>query len=151
MNETLDRLDREGLKIASFGKRVIAYIIDDIILSLVISIAFVLINQDANLSDPVELINLLSAAYVPILLLYIIYHTLFTYLYGASLGKMLCKIAVVDESLLDKPNLIQSLVRAIFRQLSYMAFFLGFAWALGNDLRKTWEDYIAKTLVIELA
>ncbi|EAH6296911.1 RDD family protein, partial [Campylobacter coli] len=35
--------------------------------------------------------------------------------------------------------------------ISDMAFMLGFAWALSNDLRKTWEDYLARTIVVNVA
>lgn len=84
-------------------------------------------------------------------MLHITYQTIFTYLYGASLGKMVCKIIILDEDLLDKPNLNQSCIRSIVRQISDMAFMLGFAWALSNDLRKTWEDYLARTIVVNVA
>ena len=114
MKENLqDRLERENLKIASFGKRVLAFLID--------------------------------------VMVHFSYQAIFTYLYGASLGKILCKIIILDENLLDKPNLIQSCIRSAIRQVSAMAFMLGFAWALSNDLRKAWEDYLARTIVVDVA
>lgn len=64
---------------------------------------------------------------------------------------MICKIIVIDEGILDKPNWGQSCLRALIRQFSGMAFMLGFAWALGNNLRKTWQDYLARTVVIDVA
>lgn len=64
---------------------------------------------------------------------------------------MLCKIVIVDEALLDKPNVLQSGLRALVRLFSENAFMLGFAWALANEERKTWHDLATKTVVIELA
>lgn len=41
MKENLqDRLERENLKIASFGKRVLAFLIDDMVISLIVFIIF---------------------------------------------------------------------------------------------------------------
>ncbi|TQR56921.1 RDD family protein [Campylobacter troglodytis] len=149
MNELLDKLEREGLKIASFKKRVLAYLIDSLILSFIVFI--ILFDKLSNLSDFTEIILVIQDFALGFIILQFIYHFLFTLLYGASPGKMLCKIAIIDEKSLDKPNAMQSALRAAIRQLSDTAFMLGFAWALGNELRRTWEDLLAKTLVIELA
>lgn len=150
MNEILDKLDRENLKIASFYKRVIAYFVDSFILSLIVFI--VLFERISAISDPQDIFAVFNENFVlGFIVLQFCYHLIFTFLYGASLGKMLCKIAIIDEQSLDKPNFTQCVLRAGVRQLSDSAFMLGFAWALGNDLRKSWEDYLAKTLVIELA
>lgn len=148
-NDILDKLDREGLKIAGIGKRVLAFLVDDFILSLIVF--FVFYEQISNAKDRLEMINMLANYSFALVFLQFCYHTLFISFYGATLGKMLCKIAVVDQALFDRPNLAQSALRAVVRQISSSAFFLGFAWALGNDLKKTWQDYVAKTLVIELA
>lgn len=149
MDEMIEKLARENLKIASFYKRVLAYFIDSFLLSIII----VLINLDAilNTQDLAEQIALINGFALGFVVLQFCYHFIFTALYGATLGKMACKIAIVDEMSLDKPGYLNSAIRAAGRQLSDMCFALGFVWALGNDLRKTWEDYLAKTLVIELA
>lgn len=44
MRENLqERLERENLKIASFTKRVLAFLIDDMIISLIIFIIFMIV------------------------------------------------------------------------------------------------------------
>ncbi|TKX32805.1 RDD family protein [Campylobacter aviculae] len=150
MNEDLmTRLERENLSIASFGKRVLAYFIDNFILSLIVCVIFY--DQLLQSKNLLETTQILGNFYLGFILLHFTYQTIFTYLYGASLGKIVCKIIILDESLLDKPNLMQSCIRSAIRQLSDMAFMLGFAWALGNDLRKTWEDYLARTIVVDVA
>lgn len=150
MKENLqDRLDRENLKIASFRKRILAFLIDDAIISFIITIIFY--DRLSQAKDLSEMTQIISNFYLGLILLHFTYQTIFTYLYGASLGKILCKIIILDENLLDKPNLIQSCIRSAVRLVSAMAFMLGFAWALGNDLRKTWEDFLARTIVVDVA
>lgn len=148
-DETLWRLEREGLKIASFSRRIFAYLIDNVLLSVVVMI--ILSSSILNAKDENEILYIVQDFFYGLVFIQFAYHSIFGYLYGASVGKILCKIAIVDEALLDKPNLLQAMVRAAMRQVSDMAFMLGFAWAFGNELHKTWHDYAAKTLVIEIA
>ena len=143
------RLERENLSIASFKKRVLAYFIDNFILSFIIYIIFYTpLSQAKDLMEMIEVSRNFGLSFI---LIRLIYQIIFTYLYGASLGKMICKIIILDEDILDKPNLIQSCIRSSVSELSNSAFFLGFAWALSNNLRKTWEDYAAKTVVVNVA
>lgn len=150
MNDILDKLDREKLKIASFYKRVIAYFVDSFVLSFIVFV--ILFEQISAITDPQDIFSVFDENFIlGFIVLQFCYHLIFTFLYGASLGKMLCKIVIIDEQSFGKPNFTQCIIRAAVRQLSDTAFMLGFAWALGNDLRKSWEDYLAQTLVIELA
>ncbi|MCW1360884.1 RDD family protein [Campylobacter sp. US33a] len=144
----LDRLERENLSLASFPKRIVAFILDNIILSLVV---IVMMFDKIEFQTPEDFAFNLQKYSFFIMLLQFFYHTLFVYLYGASLGKMICKIQVIDEVMLDKPNLMQSIFRAAGKQLSEMLFMLGYVWAFGNQERKTWQDYFAKTVVIDVA
>ncbi|AXP08281.1 RDD family protein [Campylobacter hepaticus] len=149
MRENLqERLERENLKIASFTKRVLAFLIDDMIISLIIFIIFY--DRLMQAKDILETTQIIGNFYLGLILLHFSYQTIFTYLYGASLGKIVCKIIILDENLLDKPNLIQSCIRSAIRQVSAMVFMLGFAWALSNNLRKSWEDYLARTIVVDV-
>ncbi|KAA6230186.1 RDD family protein [Campylobacter sp. LR291e] len=151
MREDLyDKLEREELKIASFPKRVIAYIIDSFIVGILCALVFMGDFYQIP-DDPVQFLSVTPQFVLSVYLLNFFYQTFFTFLYGATLGKMVCKIMIIDERILDKPNLIQSAIRAIIRQISDMSFMLGFAWALSNNLFKTWQDYLAKTIVIDVA
>ncbi len=149
MNDILEKLEREKLYPAGFLKRVLAYLIDMLVISFIVSAVFY--DKMANLEDLSEVSVLLSNFFIGLLLLQFSYDFVFVALYGATLGKMACKIAVVDEASLAKPGILQSALRSAVKLLSDACFKLGFAWALGNDLRKSWQDYAAKTLVIELA
>lgn len=64
---------------------------------------------------------------------------------------MALKLACIEVSYLDKPNLGSSFLRAVMRNLSEWAFCLGFLWAFGNEARQTWHDKLAKTVVIDVA
>ncbi|MCR6571101.1 RDD family protein [Campylobacter insulaenigrae] len=147
--ELFDKLEKENIKIASFKKRFLAYIIDSFVVFLIVSI--ILLDKIYSVQTYDEIHNVLIRFAGGILLLQFCYHTLFSYLYGATLGKIFLKIMIVDQNLLDKPNLTQSTLRSCFRQFSDMLYGLGFAWALSNVVLKTWHDYVAKTVVIDLA
>ncbi|OCX43498.1 RDD family protein [Campylobacter ornithocola] len=147
--ELFDKLEKEELKIASFKKRFLAYIVDSFVILAIVSV--ILFDKINSMQTYDEIHNILMRFAGGILILQFVYHSLFTYLYGATLGKMLLKIMVIDQELLDKPNLIQSVLRASVRQVSDMLYGLGFAWALSNIVLKTWHDYVAKTVVIDLA
>ncbi len=150
MNETLDRLEREKLKIASFGKRLLAYLLDNFVISIIIF--FIYYDAFARAGEDYALIvATVSKFSLSLLVLNFCYQFIFTALYGATLGKMAFKIAIVGEASLAKPSVMTAFLRTCVRMLSESAFYLGFAWALSNDLRKSWQDYAAKTLVIELA
>ncbi|TXE86239.1 RDD family protein [Campylobacter volucris] len=146
--ELFDKLEKEEVVLASFKKRTLAYIIDIFIVCIIVSI---ILFDKISLAQTYEEIHTLLLRFTGgILLLQFCYHTLFVYLYGATLGKMFLKIMVIDQELLDKPNLTQSILRSGIRQISEI-YGLGFAWALSNIVLKTWHDYAAKTVVIDLA
>lgn len=149
-NESLlELLDREDLKIASFLKRVIAYFIDVFIVSVLVVI--ILYTKISAATSEAALLGVIQNFLGGLLLLQFSYHALFGYLYGASLGKMAMKIKIISTKTLDKPSILQALIRAGVREISDRVFMLGFAWALSNPLLKTWEDLAAKTVVIDLA
>lgn len=147
--DLFDKLEKEEIKIASFKKRFLAYLIDSFVILGIVSI--ILFDKFSMVQTYEEMHSVLIRFAGGILILQFCYHTLFAYLYGATLGKMFLKITIIDQNVLDKPNLTQSAIRAGFRQISDMFYGLGFAWALSNVVLKTWHDYAAKTVVIDLA
>ncbi|MBR2918070.1 MAG: RDD family protein [Campylobacter sp.] len=148
MRESLEeKLYRENITIASINKRVLAYAIDDII----ISVLFMLIYWDyiARASDiGVEAtLAAISNLFWQIALMKVAYHTFFIWYYAATPGKMLCKLVCIDTVMLSRPSLSSSFLRACMRLLSETLFYIGFLWALGNSQRQTWQDKLAKTVV----
>lgn len=69
--------------------------------------------------------------------------------YGATIGKIMMKIKVIEISTLDNPSWLSALNRGIFRVISEMFLYLGFLWGMMDPARQTWHDKTAKTLVVD--
>lgn len=148
MENIVEKLQREEIIIASTKKRTLAFIIDDIIVSLL----FFAIYYDSFMSasdDFMALQSKIASFTWQLIILRVIYQTFFVWRYGATLGKIALKIRCLDENMLDTPNLSKAFLRAAMRVLSETCFYLGFAWAFGNEARQTWHDKIARTIVCE--
>lgn len=140
------KLDHEGLKLASIGKRAVALFLDDLIVSALVLIA---IFDKISGDDITQTIEAINKALVLILLVKIAYQTVFIALYGATPGKMAMRLRVVSINAMDNPTWPNAIIRASVRILSEMFFYIGFAWALSNPLKQTWHDKAAKTLVLD--
>lgn len=95
-----------------------------------------------------EIIYVTNSFVLEYLFVKIVYQAFFTMQYGASIGKLLMKIKVIEIRTLSNPSVLSSLNRAIFRIVSEMLFYLGFIWGMMQESRQTWHDKTAKTLVI---
>jgi uncharacterized RDD family membrane protein YckC len=150
MDEKLERdLVRENLSIASNRSRLQAYVIDDILISLLVVVAF-WENFAALSQDMSALIQYLNSLFVIIAIMKVSYQTLFLTLYGATLGKMVAKIAVIEVDSFGKPSPITALSRSVVRIVSEMLFYFGFIWVFFNPARQTWHDKAGKTIVIDV-
>lgn len=149
MDEKLERdLTREGLSIAGTSKRIKAYAIDELLITLIIIIAFW--DSFANEEDIETVIRTINSLFWVVLGLKVIYQTLFVYLYGATIGKIVTRCMVVGYDDFAKPTLLASFMRANGRIASEMIFYIGFIWAFLNEERQTWHDKLAKTLVLDV-
>lgn len=123
-------------KFSNFLPRFLALIVDGI---LVLTVGFILKQLNFGKSLTVDLITVLTS---------MIYPVVFIYLYGATLGKMLLRIRVVNVNY-QKLTFIQVLKREILGKLiSGQLMSLGYIWAAIDDKKQTWHDKIAKTYVI---
>lgn len=156
MSQVGNNLEREGIKIASSQKRIIAFGIDEMIVCLLFFAVFfndfaVIANQGLNQDEIYnQITELVSSLVLYLLSIRLIYQTFFIWYMGATIGKMVVKTTCIDINYLDKPNFITSLNRALIRNVSEFAFYLGFLWAFGNDLRQTWHDKFSKVVVIDV-
>lgn len=148
MNEEIENLlNREQFKLASIQKRALAFFIDELLLSFIlIAIIWDYFVQAATIEQMIDLTNSFVLEYMA---LKIVYQTIFVTMYGASVGKLLMKIKVIEIATLDNPRIVVSFNRAVFRVISEMIFYLGFLWGVLNPARQTWHDLSAKTLVID--
>jgi len=145
--EIEDLLDREEIRLASIGKRSLAFFIDEMLLSMLLMVA--MWDAFANAQTLEALVGITNSFVLEYIALKIIYQSFFIMQYGASLGKIAMKIRVIEIATLDNPNVLVALNRAIFRVVSEMLFYLGFLWALFDPSCQGWHDKTAKTLVVD--
>ncbi len=147
MNEEIEKiLDREQFTLATIARRSWAFFIDELLLSFIF--IAIIWNSFVQATTFEEMISLTNSYVLEYMALKIIYQTFFVSMYGASVGKILLKIRVIEVSTLEKPRPIVAFNRAVFRILSEIIFYLGFLWGALNPTRQTWHDFTAKTLVI---
>lgn len=146
----MEVLDREGLQFASNKKRILAFIIDDIIISLLIFVAFY--NQIMAQNGDVEAINkLFTDIMFYVLTIRIAYQTIFTALYGGSIGKIICKIKIIRIDTIDKPNWLQSFVRSFVRSISELFLYIPLLFAFADPFKRALHDILMKTIVIDVS
>jgi len=143
-----EKLYREGFTPSSFSKRVYAYSIDELLVSLIIFAAF--FNQFVTVSgDIIAIIQLVNSMIIYFIILKTAYHTIFIHLYGKTIGKMVARIRAVDIYTLDNPSLKTSFLRALLRNIDEMFFYLGMLYALTNPFVQTLHDKLSKVVVID--
>ena len=148
MNEELENLlHREELQLANIRKRSLAFFIDETLLSFLLIIA--LWDSFISAQTMQDIIYVTNTFVLEYMTMKIFYQAFFTMQYGASLGKLMMKIRVIEIKTLQNPNVLSSLNRAIFRIVSEMFFYLGFLWGMLNPTKQTWHDKTAQTIVVD--
>jgi uncharacterized RDD family membrane protein YckC len=147
MEEIINRLEREGLKTASLTKRAIAMTIDDLLISLIIVIAFS--SSFANAKTYEQVLVLTNELFGYIFVAYTLYHWIFVAIYGKTIGKMIVKIRVVDVQTLDNPSHLRAFIRSLMRNFDEMFFYLGMAYAIVDPLNRAIHDIVGKAVVVE--
>jgi uncharacterized RDD family membrane protein YckC len=119
---------------ANFGQRLVAYLIDLILIAIVGGIAFAV---DVTLG------------YIVYIVLGLVY---FAYFEGSgsgqTIGKKLLKIRVIDFNTGGPIGFGRALVRYIARILSGVVCYLGYLWMLWDREKQTWHDKIGSTVVV---
>lgn len=148
MNEELENiLHREEITLASIKKRSMAFFIDEMLLSFILLIA--LWDSFADAKTVEEVIYVTNTYVLEYMAMKIFYQAFFVMQYGASIGKIIMKIRVLEIKTLQNPSVISALNRGIFRVISEMLFYLGFLWGMMDPSRQTWHDKTARTLVVD--
>jgi uncharacterized RDD family membrane protein YckC len=123
---------------ASFGRRLVAYLIDAVLLGIVGGVLGALLDRDS-----VESANGIS------LLLGLLY---FPYFEGGSTGQTLGKkalgIRVIDFNTGGPIGYGRGVVRYLGRILSGIALLIGYLWMLWDREKQTWHDKLATTVVV---
>lgn len=140
----------EGKK-GGFWVRSIAYLIDEIVLSIV-GLLFFFAFRVAQGSDTSPFQSFFTTLVIMYCARLIIEAAYFTYFYGyagQTIGKMVCGLKVVS----TEGELIgyrRAFLRWIGYKISLYAFFLGFFWIAFDPNKQGWHDKIAKTFVIKV-
>lgn len=138
----------ENLQLASMRSRALAYVIDDFLMTIVIMMIFwesiIALSSDAD-----AMMNLIKIELVmPLIMLKIIYQTFFVWYYGATIGKIIVKIRIIDGYSWERVSMFSSFLRSVGRIFSEMFFYIGFLIGFFNEGRKTFHDFTGKTLVV---
>ena len=144
---TDNQMDINNLQLATISSRIKAFIIDDILITLLVLLIFW--ETIAGSSDLSTVLILMNEFVLQVLVLKFIYQTFFVWYYGATIGKIVAKVRVVDFDNLSRISLFQSALRSFGRILSEMFFYIGFIFSFFNDGRQTFHDKISKTLVVD--
>ncbi len=147
LNEEIENiLHKEEMTLAPINKRATAFLIDELLLSFLLIIA--LWDSFSTAKTVEEMINITNTFILEYMFMKIVYQAFFVMKYGASLGKIVMKIRVIEIITLQNPSVVSSLNRAIFRIVSETFFYLGFLWGMMDPAKQTLHDKTARTLVI---
>ena len=148
MNEEIaGLLHRENMTLASIQKRSLAFLIDEVLLSLLLMV--VLWDSFIGAKTTEDIIYVVNSFVLEYMFMKIVYQAFFVMKYGATLGKIVMKIRVIEVKTLQTPNVMVALNRGIFRVISEMFFYFGFLWGILDPNRQALHDKTAKTLVID--
>lgn len=170
---------KNDLKLASFGKRAISSTIDFVLIFIVF---FILLSVNLT-NEELENINLLlslqeSTQLEPNFLnssnnqvavlnalkimtkvsfyfigVYFFYILIFTFLYGSSVGKFICKISIVNQYTLLKPSFFSAFLRALSKSFLDIIFFpfglLGYGLYFYGKSKRNINDMFSRTVVVE--
>lgn len=146
-----------SLPIASSQKRITAFVIDDIIVTLFFIIIFY--TQLSELFSSISVIDettldsiniFISQNILVLLSIKLIYHTVLVWQNGMTLGKYLMKIKVIELETGHTPNFQRSFLRASIRIPSELLFYLGFLMAFFVPLKQTLHDKLSQCVVIDV-
>ncbi|KYJ86265.1 RDD family protein [Sulfurovum riftiae] len=146
-----------SLPIASNGKRIWSFVIDDMVINFFLMIIFS--SQMTALMSGVTEVNEESIALVNqfimdniaiVLAIKVLYHTLLIWQSGMTLGKYIMKIKAVDMLNGERLSFTQAFWRASVRLISEMFFYVGFLFAFFSPLHQTLHDKLSGCVVIDV-
>ncbi|UFN47294.1 RDD family protein [Roseomonas sp. OT10] len=138
------RLDPAGRPLAGFGRRLLAQLADAVWMlpfALFLLLLGSLVRGGAGLSpgshDLVKLILLLTVL-------------LFWAGRGATPGKWIMGLRIVDAATGGAPSMGQLVLRCLGYVVSALAMGLGYLWVLWDPRRQGWHDKLGRTLVVRV-
>jgi len=142
-----EQINTDDLELASMKSRVKAFVVDD--LSITLLVIIILWDKISSTNgDLLSTMAIMNEAFIQIVVLKFIYQTFFIWYYGATIGKLLSKIKVIDYNTYGRISLLNASIRSAGRIISESVFYLGFVLAYYGDARQTFHDKFSKTLVV---
>ena len=139
--------NNSNLELSSINSRLKAFVIDDILVTVIVLIIFWDSIKSSG-GDIASALMVMNEFVFQVLFLKFIYQTFFVWYYGATVGKIVAKIRVIDYNHFGRVSLFQAVLRSFGRILSEMFFYIGFIFEFFNDGKQTFHDKISKTLVV---
>ncbi len=149
--------ENSSLAIASMQKRISAFVIDDIIISLFFMIIFYdqitgLIGEAGTgemSQSTMEIMNTFLAENIMVVFaIKVIYHTVLVWQNGMTIGKYAVKIKVISLHTEQRPSFQQAFLRASVRLISDTFFYLGYIMAFFMPMRQTLHDKLSHCVVV---
>lgn len=134
---------------ASFARRIIAYLLDNLIVALPFSTVFIIMRSLLMRPESTALFNIISNILaIGFIIIYLGYFIGLTFKTGTTPGKQLLSMRVVSTNGV-RLTLVQIILReTLGKFLSHMIMNLGFLWMVWDKDRQTWHDKIGSTYVI---
>lgn len=138
-----------NFELATSKQRIRAFVIDDLLISFISLLLLWETISKAN-GDILVIATIMNKAFIQIIIIKIIYQTFFIWYYGATIGKIVTKIKVIDFENLTRVTFTQAFLRSVSRIVSESIFYFGFILSFFTPLRQTLHDKLAKTLVVNV-
>ena len=144
------------LPIASTQRRMVSFVIDDLVVSLFFIIIFypqlsLVFSSVTEVNEmTLQSINaFISQNILVIFAIKILYHAVLVWQNGMTVGKYIMKIKVIDLQTGQTPNFSKALLRASIRIPSEALFYLGFVLAFFLPLKQTLHDKLSNCVVVD--
>jgi uncharacterized RDD family membrane protein YckC len=155
IRQDIKSIDQGSVRPAGFFIRVLAYCIDNLLLTLitlVVSCAvYILLERSGTpvSGDPDEFQDWLWLLFVlPNTVLSCVYFSYFHAVTGQTVGKLICGVQVVSAAGNQPLGWGRSIVRCLGYFISCFFLYAGFLWVLLNRRKRGWHDYLAGSVVV---
>jgi uncharacterized RDD family membrane protein YckC len=129
------------------GRRVVATILDGIVLSVVYRVLTAIFHT--HYTSDLNFTRLTSRAGLGWLVVTLAYYLVLEGLLGRTAGKFVTGIRVIDPRTGQPPGILRALVRTVLRVIDGLGgYLLGFIIVVCNDRRRRLGDMAADTLVV---
>jgi uncharacterized RDD family membrane protein YckC len=137
----------QPVQTAGFGVRVLAYLVDGVILSFFGGAFPYLVIPNNDTVTVGQQVTTTTSGWV---LVSLIYFVIFWSRLGGgrTLGMRLLRLRVVREETTAPPGIVDAIVRWIGLWVSFALCFVGVIWVAFDSRHQGWHDKIARTLVV---